>query len=61
MSTFFWKFCKISLLLLEKKFNQVFESLQSIMQLYRRVNFHKNPTTPSREATYATPIAKFCM
>jgi hypothetical protein len=57
---FFWKFCKISLLLLEK-FNQVFKNLQPIKQLYRRVNFHKNSTTPSTQAIYTTPLAKFCI
>lgn len=61
MSTFFWKFCKISLLLLENKFNQIFENLQPIKQLYRRVNFHKNPTTPSTQAIYTTPLVKFCI
>jgi len=61
MFTFFSKLCKISLLLLENKFNQVFESLQPIKQLYRKENFHKNPATPSTGAIYTTPIAKFCI
>jgi len=45
MSTFFWKFCKISLLLWENKFNQVFESLQPInpLMMKRRLLFIREP------------------